>query len=192
MVKTAFFKQALEIPKDVKVTLGEDHHIIVNGPNGEITKDFSHIRGVKVLIEGNNIIFSTYFPKSGTLALTNTIYNIIKGLITGVQTNYEYLCKMAYSHFPFTAEAKSDKKEIHIINFLGERAPRISKYLDNVEVKVEGEDIILIGPDKEKLGQSAANLKRCCRIKKKDPRVFQDGIYLYKIKLGDDVLWQIK
>ncbi|MFX0032156.1 MAG: 50S ribosomal protein L6 [Candidatus Hodarchaeota archaeon] len=192
MVKTAFFKQALEIPKDVKVTLGEDQHIIVNGPNGEITKDFSHIRGVKVLIEGNNIIFSTYFPKSGTLALTNTIYNIIKSLITGVQTNYEYLCKMTYSHFPFTAEVKSEKNEIHIINFLGERAPRISKYLDNVEVKVEGDDIILFGPDKEKLGQSAANLKRCCRIRKKDPRVFQDGVYLYKIKLGDDVLWQIR
>ncbi|MFX1496578.1 MAG: 50S ribosomal protein L6 [Promethearchaeota archaeon] len=192
MVKTAFFKQELEIPKNVKVTLGDDQHIIVNGPNGEITKDFSHIRGVKVLIEGQNIIFSTYFPKSGTLALTNTIYNIIKSIITGVLTNYEYFCKMAYSHFPFNAEVKPNKKEIHVINFLGERAPRIAKYLDNVEVKIEGDDIILIGPDKEKLGQTAANLKKCCRIKKKDPRVFQDGIYLYKIKLGEEILWQIR
>lgn len=192
MVKTAFFKQELEIPKNVKVTLGDDQHIIVNGPNGEITKDFSHIRGVKVLIKGQNIIFSTYFPKSGTLALTNTIYNIIKSIITGVLTNYEYFCKMAYSHFPFNAEVKPNKKEIHVINFLGERAPRIAKYLDNVEVKIEGDDIILIGPDKEKLGQTAANLKKCCRIKKKDPRVFQDGIYLYKIKLGEEILWQIR
>ena len=192
MVKTAFFKQELEIPKGVKVTLGESHHIIVNGPNGEITKDFSHIRGVKFSIEGNTIIFSSNFPKSDTLALTNTIFNIIKNLIVGVQKNYKYYCKIAYSHFPFTAEVKSNKKEVHVINFLGERAPRISKFLDNVEVKVEGEDIILIGPDKEKLGQTAANLKRCCRIRKKDPRVFQDGIYLFKKQVGDEILWQIK
>jgi len=192
MVKTAFFKQELEIPKGVKVTLGGGHHITVNGPNGEITKDFSHIRGVNVSIEENIIKFSCYFPKSGTLALANTIFNLIKNLIIGVQTNYKYYCKIAYSHFPFTAEVKSNKKEVHVINFLGERAPRISKFLDNVEVKVEGEDIILIGPDKEKLGQTAANLKRCCRIKKKDPRVFQDGIYLFKKQVGDEILWQIK
>ena len=192
MVKTAFFKQELEIPEGVKVMLGGNHHITVNGPNGEITKDFSHIRGVKVSIEEDKLIFSTHFPKSGTLALTNTIYNIIKSLIKGVLTNYKYLCKIAYSHFPFTAEVKKDKREIHIINFLGERAPRISKYLNNVEVIVEGEDIILIGPDKENLGQTAANLKKCCKIRKKDPRVFQDGIYLYKIQVGDEILWQIK
>ena len=192
MVKIAFYKEELEIPEGVKVTLDGNHHITVKGPNGKITKDFSHVRGIKVSIEGNKIIFSTNFPKSGTLALTKTIYNLIKNLIIGVQTNYKYICKVCYSHFPCTVEVKPDKKEIHVVNFLGERAPRVTHYLDNVEVKVEGEDVILTGPDKETLGQTAANIQRCCRIRKKDPRVFQDGVYLYKRQIGEEVTWEIK
>lgn len=162
MVKIAFYKEEMEIPEGVKVTLDGNHHITVKGPNGKITKDFSHVRGIKVSIEGNKIFFSTNFPKSGTLALTKTIINLIKNLIIGVQTNYKYICKVCYSHFPCTVEVKPDKKEIHVINFLGERAPRVTHYLDNVEVKVEGEDVILIGPDKETLGQTAANIQKCC------------------------------
>lgn len=192
MVKIAFYKEEMEIPEGVKVTLDGNHHITVKGPNGKITKDFSHVRGIKVSIEGNKIIFSTNFPKSGTLALTKTIINLIKNLIIGVQTNYKYICKVCYSHFPCTVEVKPEKKEIHVVNFLGERAPRVTHYLDNVEVKVEGEDVILIGPDKETLGQTAANIQKCCRIRKKDPRVFQDGVYLYKRQIGEEVTWEIK
>jgi len=192
MVKIAFYKEEMEIPDGVKVTLDGNHHITVKGPNGKITKDFSHVRGIKVSIEGKKINFSTNFPKSGTLALIKTIINLIKNLIIGVQTNYKYICKVCYSHFPCTVEVRPEKKEIHVVNFLGERAPRVTHYLDNVDVKVEGEDVILTGPDKETLGQTAANIQRCCRIRKKDPRVFQDGVYLYKRQIGEEVTWEIK
>ena len=192
MVKTAFFKEEMEIPEGVEVTLDGNHHITVKGPNGKITKDFSHIRGIKVEIEGNKMVFTTHFPKSGTLALIKTIINLIKNLINGVQTNYKYICKVCYSHFPCTVEVVPDKNEIHVVNFLGERAPRVTKYLENVEVKIDGEDVILTGPDKETLGQTAANIKKACRIRKKDQRVFQDGVYLYKIQNGEEITWEIK
>ena len=192
MVKIAFYNEEMEIPEGVKVTLDGNHHITVKGPNGKITKDFSHVRGIKVSIEGKKIFVSTNFPKSATLALTKTVINLIKNLIIGVQTNYKYICKVCYSHFPCTVEVKPEKKEIHVVNFLGERAPRVTRYLDNVEVKVEGDDVILIGPDKETLGQTAANIQKCCRIRKKDPRVFQDGVYLYKRQVGEQVTWEIK
>jgi large subunit ribosomal protein L6 len=192
MVKIAFFKEELDVPEGVVVILTENHHVTVKGPNGSITKDFSHARGISIALKDKKIIISTSFPKSGTLALANTILNIIKNLIIGVQTNYHYFCKVCYSHFPCNVEIKPEKKELHVVNFLGERAPRITNYLENVEVKIESDDVILTGPDKEELGQTAANLKRCCRIRKKDPRVFQDGIYLYRIQTGDQILWQIK
>ncbi|MFX1410149.1 MAG: 50S ribosomal protein L6 [Promethearchaeota archaeon] len=192
MVKIAFFKEELEIPKGVKVTLEGGHHIRVKGPNGDIIKDFSHVRGIKVSIEDSKIIFSTNFPKRETLALIKTVVSIINNLILGVQTNYKYVCKVAYSHFPCNVEVKPDKQEVHIVNFLGERAPRKTKYLNNVKVEVDGDDVYLIGPDKESLGQVAANIKRACRIRKKDPRVFQDGVYLYKQMHGDEVIWEIK
>ena len=94
-----------------------------------------------------------------------------------LEESKKYICKIAYSHFPCTVEVKKSTRELHVVNFLGEKAPRMTKYLDNVDVEVDGEDVILTGPDKETLGQTAANLKRCCRIRKKDPRVFQDGVY---------------
>ncbi|MCK4369497.1 MAG: 50S ribosomal protein L6 [Candidatus Lokiarchaeota archaeon] len=191
MVKVAFFKEELEIPSDVKVTLEGGHHIRVKGPEGDITKDFSHIRGIKVSIDKNHIIFTTNFPKSGTLALIKTVVSIINNLIIGVQTNYKFISKICYSHFPCNCEVKSDKKEIHVVNFLGERAPRKAKYPENVRVKVESDDVYFIGPDKEALGQAAANVKRACRIRKKDPRVFQDGVYLYKKMRGDEIIWEI-
>lgn len=192
MVKVAFFKEELEIPKGVKATLEGGHQIRIKGPNGDITKDFSHVRGIKVKIDDNKIIFSTNFPKRETLALIKTVVSIINNLIKGVQTNYKYVCKIAYSHFPCTVEVKTDKKEVHIVNFLGERAPRVTNYLENVKVEVKGDDVYLIGPDKESLGQVAAKIKRACRIRKKDPRVFQDGVYLYRKMHGEEILWQIK
>jgi len=191
MVKTAFFEEILEIPQDVEVTVDEEHHFVVKGPNGSVSKDFSHIRGIKIYKEQNNLFFSAHFPKKKTLSLAKTIINIISNLIEGVQTNYTYLCKVCYSHFPCNVEVK--KGEIHVVNFLGERAPRKTKYDDkNVKVEVDGEEVYLIGPDKEALGQVAANIKKACRIRKKDPRVFQDGVYVYKKLLGDKILWQIK
>lgn len=191
MVKIAFFKEELEIPDGVKVLLEGGHHIRVKGSNGDITKDFSHITGIKVTIKDNKVVFSTNFPKSGTLALIKTVVSIINNLIIGVQTNYKYVSKIAYSHFPCSVRVDEKNQTIFVENFLGERAPRKAKYPNNVKVEVKGEDVYFIGPDKETLGQSAANVKRACRIRKKDPRVFQDGVYLYRKQLGEDIIWEI-
>lgn len=194
MVKQAFFREEMEIPEGVEVTLTGNHHIKVKGPNGgPITKDFSHIRGIHVSKEDNKLVFSANFPRGSTVALANTIINIINNLIQGVQTNFSYMSKICYSHFPFTVEAKPREKELHVVNFLGERAPRVIKYNPTkVSVDVKDDDVFLKGPDKEVLGQTAADLKKICHIKKKDHRVFQDGVYLYKILHGDEILWQIK
>ena len=39
-------------------------------------------------------------------------------------------------------------------------------------------DVVVKGADREKVGQTAANIERACRIKKRDRRVFQDGVYI--------------
>jgi large subunit ribosomal protein L6 len=191
MVKTTLFKEEVEIPKGVKITVSEDHHITVKGPEGEVEKDFSHIRGIKITNEGKKIIFSAHFPSNKTLALAKTIINILNNLIEGVQTNYKYCLMVCYSHFPCNVEVKND--EIQVVNFLGERAPRKTKFdNNNVNIEVNGDEVILKGPDKEILGQIASNIKKACRIRKKDPRVFQDGVYLYKKMIGEEILWEIK
>src|SRR2546426_878679 len=43
---------------------------------------------------------------------------------------------------------------------------------------VEGDQVVLEGPDLEAVSQTAANIERATKIKGFDPRVFQDGIYI--------------
>ena len=191
MVKIAFFEEELEIPEGVEVTLEGGHNIRVKGTEGNITKDFSHMRGIKVSINNNKIIFSTNFPKSGTLALIKTVVSIINNLIIGVQTNYTYISKICYSHFPCSVKVDKKNHILFVENFLGERAPRKSRYPTNVKVDVKGDDVYFVGPDKEALGQAAANVKSACRIRKKDPRVFQDGVYLFKKMSGEEITWEL-
>ena len=53
--------------------------------------------------------------------------------------------------------------------------------MESSDVKVEVKnkvDVIVTGADIEKVGQTAANIERACRIRKRDRRVFQDGIYI--------------
>ena len=191
MVKTAYIEEIVEIPKGVSIKVDDNNNVTIKGPNGgPITKDFSHANNIKITTDGGKVKISSYFPSNKTQALIGTVTSIIKNLITGVQTNFKYICMVCYSHFPCNVEVK--KGEIHIVNFLGERAPRKSKYDDtHVKVTVAGDEVIIEGPDKEQLGQVAANVKRSCRIRKKDPRVFQDGVYLYKRMLGNEIIWEI-
>ena len=79
-----------------------------------------------------------------------------------------------------------DKNKIIIKNFLGERIPRKAEIQENVEVKIEGELITIISTDKEKAGQSAANIEKATRIKGRDNTSLQDGSYIIK-KCGKDI-----
>ena len=69
-----------------------------------------------------------------------------------------------------------------ITNLFGEKVPRIASLPwspNDVKVEVKNKvDVIVSGSDIEKVGQTAANIERACRIRKRDRRVFQDGIYI--------------
>ena len=45
-------------------------------------------------------------------------------------------------------------------------------------VTVQGDKITVESPNKEDAGQTASEIELLTRISKKDPRVFQDGIYI--------------
>jgi len=101
-------------------------------------------------------------------------------MVKGVDTGFEYRLQAVYSHFPMTIKVQGNKLTVN--NLFGEKVPRVAKLPwspSDVEVRVENKtDIIVKGSDREKVGQTAANIERCCVIKKRDRRVFQDGIYI--------------
>ena len=89
---------------------------------------------------------------------------------------YECKMKTVFSHFPIKTSVEGNY--LLIQNFLGERFPRRAEILPDVTVDVKGENIILSAVDKEKVGQTAANIERATKVKNRDIRVFQDGIYI--------------
>jgi large subunit ribosomal protein L6 len=89
---------------------------------------------------------------------------------------------MVFAHFPMSV--KVNNTTVMIENFTGERNPRKAKIMGNVQVKVQSEDIFIKGINLEDVSQTAANIEQATKVKKKDPRVFLDGIYVYERSEG--------
>jgi large subunit ribosomal protein L6 len=71
-----------------------------------------------------------------------------------------------------------------IENFTGERRERRVKIIGDVKVKIEPDDITVEGANLEDVSQTAANIEQATRVRRKDPRVFLDGIYVYERNEG--------
>ena len=116
--------------------------------------------GVQVTLEGEEVVVAT----------------------KGVTRGFTYEMKVVYSHFPIKATVKGS--EFVIENFLGEKFPRRATILIGTKVEIQGDRVVLTGPDIEAVSQTAANIEQATKIKGFDPRVFQDGIYITK-KAGE-------
>jgi len=108
--------------------------------------------------------------------MLGTIKSHITNMITGLTDGFSYKMKIVYAHFPMTVKVTDSK--VTIENFLGERHPRIAKILGSTKVQVKGDEVTVEGINKEDVGQTMANIEQATKIKGRDPRVFQDGIYL--------------
>jgi len=173
MAKISELKEKISIPDGVTVNI-ENENIIVKGEKGELTRFFSHPK-IKITVNGNIIEISSYDVLKKEKALIGTYIAHIKNMIKGVTNGFEYKMKTVFSHFPIKTSV--EKNQFIIQNFLGERSARRAKIIDGVEVEAKGENITVTGIDKEKVGQTVANIERATRVKNRDIRVFQDGVY---------------
>nr|AJS13286.1 50S ribosomal protein L6P, large subunit ribosomal protein L6 [uncultured archaeon] len=99
-------------------------------------------------------------------------------MITGVKKGFTYKLKVVFSHFPITVKVQD--KKVLIENFTGERSPRKAKIMGNTKVKILPDDIIIQDLDLESVSQTAANIEQATKVKRKDPRIFLDGLYVYE------------
>ncbi len=191
MVKSFKSEVSVEIPKDITFSINE-MVITIEGPKGKVVKDFSHMKHIDILYQDSIVKISSYFARKSTEAKLGTLRSVLHNMIDGVTKGYLYKMKIAYSHFPITVSTEGNK--ILIKNFIGERSPRITFKAGShpIEVKASKEDVEVSGIDKEEVGQTCANIQNTCRIRQKDKRIFQDGIYVYEKYLGDDLVWKLK
>lgn len=187
-IEVVFMIKKISIPKGVEISV-DGKRVAVKGQKGEIIKDFSNPsmnKYFKIEKSGDEITVSTDDESRKVKAMVGTIKAVIDGMIKGVMKGYECTLKIHFVHFPITVEAKdgSGGVEVSVKNFLGEKKPR-KAILKGVKVKIAGDTITITGIDKEKVGQAAARLEQISRIRKKDRRIFNDGIFMSRVRLMD-------
>ena len=170
----AINKYEIEIPKDVQVSL-QGNQITVKGKNGELTRSMD-MRFTKIENKENKIILTADSKRSVEKALTGTAAAHLKNIVQGVQKPHEYKLKIVYAHFPINVSVQKDRVEIK--NFVGEKVPRQANVIGKTRVEIKGQEIVVTGSNVEEAGQTAANIEKATRIRGKDLRVFQDGIYI--------------
>jgi large subunit ribosomal protein L6 len=168
--------QTIQVPGDVQLSL-EGRKVTVKGPKGTLTRDFSH-EPVSIELDGKTVRVWAAWPRKKEAALVGTIKSHIQNMITGVTKGFTYKLKIVFSHFPISAKLK--EKTVLIENFTGERSPRKAMIIGDVMVKIQGEDIIVQGINLEDVSQTAANVEQATKVKRKDPRIFLDGLYVYE------------
>jgi len=180
-MKLLYLSKEIEIPENVKVSI-KNRKVTVEGPKGKLERDFSNYK-VDIILEENQIKVISYFIRKKTKAATLAVVGHIKNMIKGVTSGYVYKSKIVYSHFPITVEPDNKKREVIIKNLYGGRKVlRVPIVGDKTTVRVERDDVIVEGIDKEAVGQTAAKMQEICRLRgkrRKDPETFMDGIWIW-------------
>jgi large subunit ribosomal protein L6 len=168
--------RTISIPEDVEITL-DGRKVTAKGPKGTLTHDFHHAH-ISMEVNGKTMRIWAEWPRKKEVSLVGTICSHVQNMINGVRKGFTYKLKIVFSHFPVSAKVKN--KTVLIENFTGERNPRKAKIMGNAKVKIQTEDIVIQDLDLQNVSQTAANIEQATKVKRKDPRVFLDGIYVYE------------
>ena len=169
-----FLAKTIKLPSELHATLAGDT-LTLKGPKGTLTRQFKSYR-IKLSVDGNKIIVEGTPKNKQTDVLVETITSHIENMAEGLVYGYKYNLKVLYSHFPMSIQVEKDA--VNIKNFLGEKFPRRTRIMGATKVEVKGQDITVSGTDKEAVGQTASNMERKTKVKNKDIRRYQDGIYI--------------
>jgi large subunit ribosomal protein L6 len=173
-------EKEISIPAGVQVTV--DNAVVkTEGPRGALERDLWY-PNIEIRVEQDKVCIGTSVNKKIQKSIVGTYASHVANMINGVTDGFQYKLKSVYSHFPI--QVKVVGKTVSIDNFLGERKPRSARIMGESSVVVQGDELIVTGIDKEDVGQTAANIEQATKIKGRDPRVFQDGIYLIEKSPG--------
>ncbi len=173
--------KTVQVPDGVYVNV-EKRKVTVKGAKGTLIRDFSYVPISIEAEDDKKVRVWAEWPRKKEASLVGTVQSHIQNMITGVEKGFSYKLKIVFSHFPISVKVQGNS--VLIENFTGERRARRSKIIGDVQVKVQSEDIVVEGINLEEVSQTAANIEQATKVKKKDPRVFLDGIYVYERKEG--------
>ena len=175
-----FIKMMQDIREEVEIPEGVEVEIVgavlkVKGPKGENERKFLYPK-IEMKKEGNKVVIVSKKPTKREKKMSLTFRAHIRNMLRGVGEGFVYKVKICSSHFPMSVSVADGT--VVIKNFFGEKAPRKARVTEGINVKAEGDILVVEGVDKEKTGQMAARIEQATRITNRCRRVFQDGCYI--------------
>ncbi|ASI13416.1 50S ribosomal protein L6p [Candidatus Mancarchaeum acidiphilum] len=166
----------IDIPEGIKVE-ESGNTLKITGKLGSNERQFNESL-MNVKLEKNQIVIEkTNFKKldkKASIAI-KTFMSEIRNDIKGVNEYYETKMEAVFAHFPMTLEISG--KKLIIKNMLGERTARESRIIGDSKVEIKDKTLKIYGTKLDDVMQTAANFRTTTKVKNKDERVFQDGIY---------------
>jgi len=174
--------QEINIPEGIEISK-EAYLIKVKGPKGEVSKKLAGPK-IEIITDKNSVKIISKKASKREKKLIYTFKAHINNMIKGVTEPFVYKLKICPGHFPMNVSM--DKDVFTIKNFFGEKTPRKLKIKPDVKVKIDGKDVYVEGIDKEITAQTAASIEMLTKVKNRDRRIFQDGIYIVS-KAGKEI-----
>ncbi|MBU0612995.1 50S ribosomal protein L6 [Patescibacteria group bacterium] len=151
-------KQPINLPDGVTFSI-ENNEVTIKGPKGELTQEVDS--RVKVEQKENEIVATVKNPENKTdKAYWGLFRMLIANMVKGVTEGFEK--QLEVNGVGFKTELKGKKLILHV----GFSHPVEYNFPESIEGKVEKNVITVSGIDKQKVGQTAAEIRA---IKKPEP-----------------------
>lgn len=173
--------ESVNIPQGVHCEY--NHSVITCKKDSLVVSKKMALPKIIVSIKDNTISFQCEKSTKRELKLIKTSVAHLNNIFNGLGEEYTYKLEACNVHFPMTL--KIEKDVMIISNFLGEKVVRKAKILPHVQVDIKGPKLTITSKIKENAGQTAANMEKATKIRNRDRRIFQDGIFITS-KPGDD------
>jgi large subunit ribosomal protein L6 len=166
--------EQIEIPQGVTCEFANNSIKCKKG--GVETSRAINVPTMKTSVKDNKIVFQCDSGNKNDFKIIKSQIAHMKNMFLGLEKEFVYRLESCNVHFPMTLKLEGSK--VIISNFLGEKTPRFARILPGVKVDVKGAKITVTSVDKEAAGHTAANLEKATKIRNRDRRVFQDGIFI--------------
>ncbi|MBO6215862.1 MAG: 50S ribosomal protein L6 [Lachnospiraceae bacterium] len=144
-------RMPIAIPAGVTVDVAENNHVTVKGPKGTLEKTLPMEMEIKV--EGAEATVTRPNDLKRMKSLHGLTRSLLANMVTGVTDGYEK--KLEVKGVGYRASKQGKKLTLN----LGYSHPVEMDDPEGIETVVDGNNIIVKGIDKEKVGQFAAEIR---------------------------------
>ncbi len=144
-------KKPISIPEGVEVKI-VGSQVIAMGPKGELSFDVP--KGIKAELKDNQVLISPLTVAKNTKALWGLTRALVFNKINGVKEGYQKQLEIEGVGYRASVSGKTLELKIGFTHLVKIEAP------ENIELKVEKNIITVFGPDKQKVGEVAAKIRK--------------------------------